>query len=338
MTVSIDLNDSRFRDNSAHYEKLFENVPVMLHSTNAEGELTDVNDLWLQTMGYTRDEVLGKDARQFLTSDSLARVNQTTLARLLKNGSIINVPYQAIKKNGEIIHILVNSYVERNTDGSISGTYTLVIDVTETDELKEALSLSDIILKNVQSIVLVANGLGKIEYINPYTAKLLGFERAALLGDGWWRLVKKENWKEKDKVAAQATGQRVIEEGSYESIIYDIQGRKHWILFNDTPGPEGKLIGVGYDITEQKEAREQARRVNARMKIMLEIEKSFLSAKSQEETLYQVLTALTEHLTFCNNIHFSTFDVQRDEVQIYRADQTKKNRVFAQSYYAHCSF
>ena len=38
---------------------LFDRAPVAMHSIDKEGNLANVNRRWLETMGYTKEEVLG---------------------------------------------------------------------------------------------------------------------------------------------------------------------------------------------------------------------------------------------------------------------------------------
>src|SRR6202007_2431249 len=58
------------QDSAEHYRTLYECTPAMLHSIDAEGRLVSVSDLWLSTLGYTREEVIGRPSVDFLTPAS----------------------------------------------------------------------------------------------------------------------------------------------------------------------------------------------------------------------------------------------------------------------------
>ena len=47
------------------YRQLYRHTPAMLHTVDAEGSIITVTDHWLQKMGYTRDEVLGRPLLDF---------------------------------------------------------------------------------------------------------------------------------------------------------------------------------------------------------------------------------------------------------------------------------
>src|SRR5690554_5833697 len=54
----------------ARHSRLIEQAPVMMHCMDADGRITSVSDLWLATLGYRRDEVIGRRSTDFLTEAS----------------------------------------------------------------------------------------------------------------------------------------------------------------------------------------------------------------------------------------------------------------------------
>ena len=42
-------------------------IPAMIYTTNRDGKIVDVSDVWLLEMGYTREEVLGGAVIDFLS-------------------------------------------------------------------------------------------------------------------------------------------------------------------------------------------------------------------------------------------------------------------------------
>ena len=47
----------------------------MLQSIDAEGRIVSVSDYWLETMGYDREEVIGRYIGDFLSSASRRKVS-----------------------------------------------------------------------------------------------------------------------------------------------------------------------------------------------------------------------------------------------------------------------
>lgn len=52
--------------NEQKFKRIFEEAPLSYQSLNVDGSFIEVNNTWLQTMGYTRNEVIGKKFSDFL--------------------------------------------------------------------------------------------------------------------------------------------------------------------------------------------------------------------------------------------------------------------------------
>ena len=78
------------------YRDLYQATPAMLHTIDPEGRLTDVSDHWLDKLGYTRDEVLGRSILDFMTDASRAPL-VGRVREIINAGDIRNVPRQMVK-------------------------------------------------------------------------------------------------------------------------------------------------------------------------------------------------------------------------------------------------
>src|SRR5690606_36496632 len=63
------INDE-LHESSRKYEKFYHNTPAMMHSIDQNGVIINVSNYWLEKMGYTEEEVLGKKSTDFLTPES----------------------------------------------------------------------------------------------------------------------------------------------------------------------------------------------------------------------------------------------------------------------------
>ncbi|MFQ5680403.1 MAG: putative bifunctional diguanylate cyclase/phosphodiesterase, partial [Gemmatimonadota bacterium] len=121
-----ELSESR-----ARYRRLFRQAPAALHSMNREERLVEVSDQWLEALGYERGEVIGRHPKELLTEESRRRAEEVELPRFWERGWARDVPYQFVRKDGELRDILLSSVVQRDEDGSPVGTLTVLNDVTE---------------------------------------------------------------------------------------------------------------------------------------------------------------------------------------------------------------
>jgi len=131
----------------------------------------------------------------------------------------------------------------------------------------EQVPLADSILAAVQNLVLVANDRGEALFASPSVYRLLGYAPEEVLGEGWLNLTRRdseERARVKRYLSAAAKGEVEINATPYEREVYDKQGQRHWILWQDARGPGNSLIGIGSDITARKQIEEGLRHSEAR--------------------------------------------------------------------------
>lgn len=119
---------ARYAD--ARYHSLYNKIPAIVHSIDADGRLISVSDYWLALMGYERDEVIGCQSADFLTDASRQYALETVLPKFMRIGVCHDVPYQFVKKDGAIIDVLLSATAERNASGGIERSYAVLVNIT----------------------------------------------------------------------------------------------------------------------------------------------------------------------------------------------------------------
>ncbi|MCE3281241.1 MAG: pas/pac sensor protein [Bacteroidetes bacterium] len=120
--------------------------------------------------------------------------------------------------------------------------------------------VTDSILEKLNSLIVVVNKSGKVEYVSPSAKRILGFEPEQLMGEGWWELTR-DNVTERENIRSLALKQ--LEQESllatvpYERVLKTSAGAEKWILWNTSKGPMNTLVGIGHDITDRKKAELQ---------------------------------------------------------------------------------
>jgi len=122
--------EEELRRSEERYRCLYNETPVMLHSIDQEGRLLSVSNHWLSTLGYERDEVLGRKTSEFLTEASRRYAVDIVLPAFFRTGVCTDVPYQFVKKNGEIIDVLLSAIAERDEVGRVFRSLAVMVDVT----------------------------------------------------------------------------------------------------------------------------------------------------------------------------------------------------------------
>lgn len=125
------------------FKALYHNTPALFNSVDAEGKITEAGEYFLETTGYTRDEVIGKMAFDFLTPESKSYGLSKVFPEYVKTGYCKDVPFQFIKKNGEIMDVLFSSVVVKNHNGEFEKSLTSLQDITEINKRKREIIRSE---------------------------------------------------------------------------------------------------------------------------------------------------------------------------------------------------
>lgn len=129
--------EEELRRSEERYRRLYNETPVMLHSIDQEKRLLSVSNYWLEILGYTRSEVLFRTSTDFHTEASRRYAEEVVFPEFFRTGMCQDVPYQLVKKNGEIMDVLLSATAERNDKGEIVRSLAVMIDITERQRAAE---------------------------------------------------------------------------------------------------------------------------------------------------------------------------------------------------------
>ncbi len=113
------------------YRDLYRSTPAMLHTLDADGHIQTVTDHWLQKLGYTREEVLGRPITDFYSDADRRRFSGTRLQEAIKRGEFTNVDRQMVTKDGHVLDIVMSSITHRDSRGKVDRMLVASKDVTE---------------------------------------------------------------------------------------------------------------------------------------------------------------------------------------------------------------
>ena len=198
MVVIADFTEHKraeeaLRESEERYRSLYVNTPVMMHSIDHEGRLVNVNNYWLEVLGYERSEVVKRRSTDFLTEASRRYATEVALPEFFKTGVARDVEYQMVKKNGEVIDVLLSAVAERDKAGEMTHTLAFVVDVTERKRSEEALRESEeqvrLLLNSTGEAIYGVDLQGNCTFCNPACLRLLGYAESDLLGKNMHNLI-----------------------------------------------------------------------------------------------------------------------------------------------------
>lgn len=183
---------------------------------------------------------------------------------------------------------------------------------------------TETILEKLNTLVVVVNETGKVEYVSPASRSILGYEPEQLLGDGWWELTRETTAERADIrnfVNDMLARRTVIESYTYERLLVTSSGDQKWILWNTTPGPDGFVIGIGQDITDRKKAELELKEKNLLLeKKNSEISDSIQYAKRIQDAILPDTEAIRKAFADCSVFYAPKDVVSGDFYWYYRRD------------------
>jgi two-component system, NtrC family, response regulator AtoC len=175
---ALRLSDARFRET-------YDNSPVMMHSINRDGVLLSVNKKWLEVMGYTREEVIGRKLDLIMTRESWEWCFSSVLPKFWPEGKCSDVPYQYVKKDGTIIDVLLDSRVMDDPEWGLM-SLSVIRDVTDRKRAEKALRRSEerfrAIFEGVRDCIFIKDRLLRFSHVNPAMETLLGRSAEEVIG------------------------------------------------------------------------------------------------------------------------------------------------------------
>ncbi len=341
-SVEFALNESEGK-----YRFIYHNTPGLLHSINREWELVNVSDHWLEILGYERTEVLGKPLTDFLTPESKQLAESVIFPTFFKEGHYKDIPYQMVKKNGEVLDILSSAFGERDSEGNIVRSFSVSINISRQKSTERALKkakeelseysknlertvkkrTSEIsnLLTYTPAVVYLKKDNGCYTLVNSRFEELVGLDSSQIIGKTDAEIFSAEiarQMEANDQLVYEAKKSQQMEEQ------FQLEGVSHTFLTVRFPiyGESATINGIGgisTDISALKQAEDKLRRFSRQIIYSQESERSAIARELHDE-LGQILTAFSLEASWLANRLQDTDDKAHERVTFLAAqiDQT----------------
>ncbi len=108
-TLKVLISSRQLRESAAEIQDLYDNAPCGYHSLDEDGIIRQINNTELGWLGYRREDVINKMKWSDFIAACCVQSYQANLACLVRTGSIEDVEYVLVRKDGTQFHGLLSA-------------------------------------------------------------------------------------------------------------------------------------------------------------------------------------------------------------------------------------
>ncbi len=177
--------EEKLQKSESRFRLMFMNAPLPYQSLDEYGNFLDVNEPFLEVMGYTREEVIGRNFGEFLHPDWMDHFKEN-FPRFKAVGEVLGVEFEMVKKDGSTIFVSFNGKIQHDDQGRFRCTHCIFNDITAHKQSEAALREREDFLSTILNTT--ADGFWVIDPegvfidVNEAYCSLSGYTREEILG------------------------------------------------------------------------------------------------------------------------------------------------------------
>ena len=263
----------------ARFREMLELLPEIVYEANADGRLTYVNRAGFETFGYTREDFeAGLNVLQVLTPEERERA-AGNIQKLLAGRDPGLTEYTAQRKDGSRFPIIVHARPVTSGTGDVTGFRGVLMNLSEASQIEEMLWESE------EELRIIFDSIGDAIYIADLDGNITDANEAALrqgrcrnrdevIGHSAFEFIAQS-----DRDRAQAELKSALAAGrtkeKAEFTLVRPDGSQYCAelsvsLLRDSYGNPKGLIGAVRDVTQRRQAEEEARRTEERVRAYID--------------------------------------------------------------------
>lgn len=319
----------RAPNDAGAYRDLCERLRDGLARVDMQGRIVDCNQVFLDMLGYDREEITRLGFRDITPAEWHARESEILDRQVIALGRSDPYPKEYVRKNGDRIPVELVTYLERNQDGTPEGMWAIVRDLSVDREAQYALAASQdkfrSLVEHINDWVWEVDRHGVYTYSSPRVRTLLGYEPEEIVGrtpldlmspTESARLRREYGGLIKNRLPLQSI-EKICLHKSGQPVLLETSARPTL----DARGRLTGYIGVDRDITESVRVQVEIRRLNK------ELEEKAARSEEKFRTLFEqandsifIVDPATHRFLEFNQTAASQLGYTRDELARLRYD------------------
>ncbi|MHC4536895.1 MAG: sensor histidine kinase, partial [Planctomycetota bacterium] len=241
------------RESEEKVRRILASSPDAITVTDLNGYIIECNPATCRIHGYSEEELDGKNAFDLIAPKDQEKAAEN-LKKTLEQGTLRNVEYTLLTKDGREFSAELSASLIRDADGNPSALVGITKDITERKKSEEEIER---IFNMTDYMICIASLDGYFKRINSSFEQILGYSSEELLKKPFFDFIHNDD-KEKTKNVVEeelSRGSKVI---GFENRYRCKDGSYKWLSWTSHPVvDEGITYAIAYDITDRKKAQEK---------------------------------------------------------------------------------
>jgi PAS domain S-box-containing protein len=294
------------------YRSILDNIEELYYEVDLSGDLTFFNDSMTRILGYSKEELIGMNNRQYMSRETAKRVYETFNQVYLTGIPTKAFDWELIRKDGAIRVLETSVSLMHDSEGRSIGFYGIGRDITERKRAEEELRAErqrfQILSENAPFAMVMIDQDGTFRYINPKFRELFGYDLTDVPdGRTWFKKAYPDSLYRHHVISAWKEDFKTSKPGEKRPRVFTVtckEGTEKIINFIPVQLENVENLIACEDITERKRAETALSKSEEKYRIIL---------NSIEEGYYEV--DLAGNFTFSNDFLVKSLGYTREEVK-----------------------
>lgn len=314
------------RKSEKKYRRIIEQMDDVYYRADMDGNLVMASPSGKDMLGYEIDNIVGDKTESLYVNEE---DRKEFLEEIEKKGSIKNFETDLERKDGEVVHVLVNSHVIEDDDGDPVGIEGIISDISELkryeEELKKAEREKSLILENIDETISLHDTDHNVLWANKAYQEATGSPSEEIIGTKCY-----EVWG-LDKRCENCPAEKSLRTGEPEEADMTPETQESWTsrqgYWHVRAAPlveDGEIIGVieiAHDIEERKE--KEKRREFLHSILRHDIKNNLQLAKGYVQLLENDLAEENKHTSNVMDVLKQSEDIIKKVRTLHKIDKER---------------
>jgi len=253
----LKLMEEALSESEEKHRSILENIEEGYFETNLAGDTTFFNNFAAKILGYSRDELMGMNNRQYTDEENAKKLYQTFNKVYVTGKTHKGFDWKVIRKDGSKRDVEASVSLRKDAEGQPIGFRGIIRDVSERKQAGKRVLQSEKrfrdLFNSISDLIYTHDLKGRFISLNPAMEKLLGYEYDELIGHKISEIMKPEFVHAFESEYLE----RIKTQGFHEgvTIYFKKNGEKSYIEYHSTmvhpDDGEPFISGMGRDVTER---------------------------------------------------------------------------------------